>query len=174
MLERVADETKWEALRSIAGQGGVALPAMPPAWCRPMSWDMVRAWAREGVRFGPHTVTHPILAQTPAKQCRYEMAQSWQRLQEELPDPEPIFAFPNGKDYAAGEREARMAAEIGMVAALSTERRSLQPRDLDGSVELARYRLPRHAWPSSVAGLLQAVFGLEDLKDGLRRRWAVA
>ena len=168
MLERISDEQKWAAIDSIARTADVAIPARPPSWCRPMSWDAVRSWAAKGVRFGPHTVTHPILKQTSDEQCRYEMAHSWQRLQEEVPGAEAVFAYPNGKHFAAGDREATIARDIGMTAALSTERRCIQPTDLDFSRdELGVYRLPRQAWPESVPGLLQVVHGLEDIKRDL-------
>ena len=177
MLERVSDQQKWAAIGRLACAAGVDIPAQPPAWCRPMSWDTVRSWAGRGVSFGPHTVTHPILKQTSAEDCRYEMGHSWQRLREEVPNAEAVFAYPNGKQYAVGQREARIAKDIGMTAALSTERRCIQAADVDPSRdELGVYMLPRQAWPASVSSLLQVVFGLEEVKRDLlgpRNRAAV-
>src|SRR5262245_4500293 len=45
----------------LSREADVELPAAPPARFAPMSWDTARRLESRGVRFGPHTVTHPVL-----------------------------------------------------------------------------------------------------------------
>ena len=65
-----------------------------------MTWDMVREMRRDGMTFGGHTVTHPILANQSAEQQDWEISECKRRLVEEL--NEPIFAF----SYPVGGRSS--------------------------------------------------------------------
>ena len=59
-----------------------------------MTWDEARAAERNGMSFGPHTVTHPVLSQTTDDCLVQELGGSWQRLKDELANPVPVFCFP--------------------------------------------------------------------------------
>ncbi len=75
----------------------VQLPELPVEW-RPLSWDQVRQLRREGVEFGAHTKTHPIL---PAIQdngeLQHEIVWSKKRIEKELNEAVIHFAYPNGQ-----------------------------------------------------------------------------
>ncbi|HEX9893289.1 MAG TPA: polysaccharide deacetylase family protein [Gemmatimonadales bacterium] len=141
----------------------VTLPAAPPTEFGPMTWDQVRTLGRGGVRFGPHTVTHPILARTSDEHSRREIRDSWARLSEQTDRTIPVFCWPNGDLTSFGSREAAYAAEAGMVAGLSTVQASFTRRcwTNDGR----RYALPRYAYPQDPSDFAQVVSGLERLKE---------
>ena len=138
----------------------VSLPAAPPPEFAAMSWDQVRSLNRFGVTFGPHTMTHPILARTSDEQARREILGSWQQLRTQSDRAIPIFCWPNGDPTSFGPRETRLAAEAGMVAALSTVPASLTLRQWTGGP----YALPRYAYPHNAFDFAQVVSGLERLK----------
>ena len=78
-----------------------------------------------GMEIGAHTMTHPILANSPAEQARQEIIEGGRRLSEIVRTPVKLFAYPNGKprqDYTA--EHVRMVCEAGYSAAVSTSRGS--------------------------------------------------
>lgn len=113
-LKRIPDAAKHAAIEALAAEAEVALPGSPPEAVRPMTWDELRRAEALGMRFGPHTVTHPILSQTPDEQSRRELEESWRRLQEEARSPVPIFCYPNGTLADFGERELRTLEGLGL------------------------------------------------------------
>jgi len=71
-----------------------------------MSWDMIREMKQNGMNFGGHTVTHPILANLPAEQQDDEIRECRHRLIEELGEPLEAFSYPVGgpKSFNADTR----------------------------------------------------------------------
>jgi hypothetical protein len=130
-----------------------------------MSWDQVRRLAGAGVSFGPHSITHPILARTEDGRSRVEITGSWVRLTEQVSDAVPIFCWPNGDETSFGPREQRIAEEIGMLAALSTIPGAFSPSNFTGGRAFA---LPRYAYPMDHTDFIQIASGLERLKDFVR------
>lgn len=62
-----------------------------------LTWDEVREMREGGIRFGAHTVTHPILSNTTFEEAAFEIAGSKRRIEEELGEKITTFAYPNGK-----------------------------------------------------------------------------
>ncbi len=62
-----------------------------------LSWDEIREMNRNGVSFGAHTVSHPILTRLPLETARKEIVDSKQHLEEELDQEITTFCYPNGK-----------------------------------------------------------------------------
>src|SRR5262249_28062795 len=86
------DRAKEEGIRALAQDLDVALPSSAPPQYAPMSWDALR-WAEgKGMRFGPHTVTHPILSRVGDDRVRTELQESWARLREEVRNPVPVYS----------------------------------------------------------------------------------
>lgn len=61
-----------------------------------MTWDMVREMRRNGMTFGGHTVTHPVLANQTAEQQDWEISECGRRLAAELNEPAYAFSYPVG------------------------------------------------------------------------------
>jgi len=100
----------------------VELPAELPHEWRPLSWDQVRQLSREGVEFGSHTKTHPILA-TVADQgvLREEIAGSKLRIEQELGKAVIHFCYPNGQQADLDRRTVETVRQSGFQTAVSTE-----------------------------------------------------
>lgn len=62
-----------------------------------MTWDQVREMASEGIDFGGHTESHPILTRVSRKKASEELINSKQRIETELGKRVISFAYPNGK-----------------------------------------------------------------------------
>lgn len=141
----------------------VELPELPPERYAPMTWDQARACEAAGVSIGPHTVTHPILAREPAERARWEMAESWRRLQQEVVDPVPLYCYSNGTPRDFGLREMNIAEELGLEGALSTipGYLSLSPISNAGAVDpQAHLAIPRFSLPADLPSVQRIMSGL--------------
>lgn len=164
-LKILPDRERESVQRSVEARLEVTLPSTPPEEFGPMSWDRVRTLAEKGVTFGPHSISHPILARTEEGRSRVEITGSWVRLTEMIPSPVPIFCWPNGDESSFGPREQRIAEEIGMIGAVSTVPAAFSP----GYVASGRgYAIPRYAYPMNHTDFIQVASGLERLKDFVR------
>lgn len=150
----------------LAERAGVCLPEHPPEADRPMTWDTVRALQSEIVSFGPHTVTHPILPRTSRDTAEREIHDSWRRLQETVPDPLPVFAYPNG-DH--GVREIELVRSAGLHGAVSTVPAYLTPAEGPTDTALA-FQMPRFAYPDQPESLLLTAAGFRRIQQALRSR----
>lgn len=161
--KRVPDAEKHAAIERLAAAAGVDLPTTPPKKYAAMSWDQLRAWESRGLTFGPHTVTHPILAQAGDEQSEREIAQSWHRLQAEARRPVPVFCYPNGQPGDFGPREYSILRGLGLDGAVVGSPGFAERRRFGASAD-ARFQVPRYSCPDDLPTLVQCVNGIERLK----------
>ena len=122
--------------------------------------------------FGAHTVTHPILSRVSDEAARWELSESWRRLQAEAREPVPIFCYPNGAFTA---RDVAILARSDLTCAVTTKPRYAASnlfRDTHGT---ARFTIPRFAYSENRARLRSVFTGFErinlaiqDGRDGWR------
>lgn len=68
---------------------------------RMLNWNEARKLQGMGIEFGAHTYSHPLLANLPIDEARWEMGKSCDDLQQELGIKRPSFCFPAGSMNAA-------------------------------------------------------------------------
>ena len=167
--KHVPEEEKERAILRLAAAAEVDLPERPPPCYEPMSWADLRACEERGLTFGPHSVTHPVLAQTTDLQSRREITESWQRLAAEARAPVPIFCYPSGQPYEYGPRELATLRQLGMVGAVGSSHAYADARAFERSPN-ARFAVPRFGYPPDLRAAMQYVSGLERLKELWRKR----
>ena len=168
-LKRAPEPLMRTAVDDLLHHAEVELPHRLPEMFLPMTWHDVSRCARQGVTFGPHTVTHPILSQVSDQRAHAELEGSWQRLRTATCAAIPVFCYPNG-DYASfTDRDTRIAMSIGMRACVLAEQDftsslvwSNQPQGIP--------ELPRFAYPDNVTQFRQIVGGMERLQRRIRDR----
>ncbi len=165
--KQVPDDQRKAGIAALAVAAEVDLPSAPPEQYAPMTWNQLRECEARGMSFGPHTVTHPVLARTSDEQCYRELSESWARLRSEASDPVPVFAYPNGKWHDFGAREVRTLEELGLRGALAAESGYADTATVKGD-RLSAYSVRRFTYPDSLPHVIQAVSGLERLKEVLR------
>jgi peptidoglycan/xylan/chitin deacetylase (PgdA/CDA1 family) len=163
-LERLPTDRREAVVGEVLSQLGFQPPSHPLSDYRPMSWDQARALEANGVRFAPHTVTHPILSLCNEARADHEIRQSWARLGEELHDPLPVLAYPNGSEFACGNREMQLAARAGLAGAVTMRNTFVKGPFADD----APYRIPRVTPPEDPLRFLQLVGGQEHFRQRLR------
>jgi peptidoglycan/xylan/chitin deacetylase (PgdA/CDA1 family) len=86
-----------------------------------MSWEELGRLAADPlVTIGAHTVNHVMLAKTPERQARAEMAMSRSVIEASLGLRPDHLSYPVGDASAAGPREFCIAAELGFKTAVTT------------------------------------------------------
>jgi len=107
---------------------------------RYLSWEQLGVLSRNPlVTIGVHTVSHAALATLPANEAAREISASRQELETRLNIPIRHIAYPYGSPGTCGDREYRLAREMGFAAGYTTARGNLHPRHRD-----ALWSLPRH------------------------------
>jgi peptidoglycan/xylan/chitin deacetylase (PgdA/CDA1 family) len=161
MMKDMEEPVLSAALASLATATQTNIPEKTPDGHNPFTWDMARAMEKKGIQFGPHTVNHRILSRLDRADMEFEVTRSWQRLQDELAYPCPVFCYPNGKSQDFGSREIEFVKKTGFKGALSSiptqANRKASGDDL--------YRIPRLALPASFDDFIQYCSWIQHAKE---------
>jgi len=123
LLKDLENSRRISTCEQIANKLEVELPASPPDEFAPLTWDEVRSLTKEGVEFGPHTRSHPILSQIAEPELlKDEILGSKKRLEEELKTPAIHFCYPNGRRSDLNEATLKLVNDGGFHCAVTTER----------------------------------------------------
>jgi len=95
---------------------------VPPAdrTRRMLNWNQVRAMHRQGIDFGSHTMTHPIVSRLKPAELEWELAESRRVLEDRLDCPVHDFAYPFGKIEDCGPATPKLLATCGYRSAVTT------------------------------------------------------
>lgn len=157
-LKALPDESKQDAINSLASSLRVSLPELPPHEYCSLTWDQAREMESFGVEIGSHTVSHPILTNVGEAVLRAELEESKSRLEAELGHAVKLFCYPNG-DYDA--RVRRAVEEAGYTCAVTVE-----PGLNDSMSDMLA--LKRVHTEQDLARFAQATSGFEQVKNRLR------
>jgi peptidoglycan/xylan/chitin deacetylase (PgdA/CDA1 family) len=167
-LKRVPQPVLQSILDELLRVAEVELPTEIPRRFLPLTWSDVSRCASQGVTFGPHTITHPILSQVDDARAAFEIQGSWQRLRDNTAAAIPVFCYPNG-DYASySDRERRTLASVGMRAAVVYDEHFATSRWAHARGVQNTLELPRFPYPDDTAQFRQIVGGMERLKQRVR------
>jgi peptidoglycan/xylan/chitin deacetylase (PgdA/CDA1 family) len=166
-FKAVSNSQLYADIDAVAATAGVSLPALPPPAYRPMTWDQARALEPLGIDFAPHSVTHRIFSRLSDTEARAEISESWRRLQQELRNPLPLFAWPTGRASDYTKRDLRLLREAGLsvcasaIAGYAGISHELQA--VEGVRDFARF-----PFPDSIRDVLQYGSWIERGKEILR------
>jgi hypothetical protein len=122
-----------------------------------LDWDQIREMSQEGVAFGNHTVTHPVLDRLPPEACQTEIRAAAQVLRQ-LPGATETLAYPFG---GHDETTRQIALELGCRSILDVEGVN---RDLDPT-RIGRIKVGSH----SAAVLFARMEIVEPFKATIKR-----
>ena len=157
LLRQPSDLDERSFVRDLAARYGFDQAAANRAVC--MNWDEVRELAADPLAtIGAHTVSHALLAKASDTDVRAELAGGRAILERKLQGEIRHLAYPFGSVDAAGEREFRIAAELGYKTAVTTRTGVLSP---DAAAQLMQ--LPR----ITISGAYQRERYLDVLVSGV-------
>ena len=86
-----------------------------------LSWNEVRQLASEGLEFGGHTRSHPVLTRMALQEASAEIAGCRQRIHQALGHPPIAFAYPNGSRSDFAREHEGFVRDAGYQIAFSAE-----------------------------------------------------
>jgi peptidoglycan/xylan/chitin deacetylase (PgdA/CDA1 family) len=117
-LKRIPEEEKKRAASQIDGALGVSVPDKAFSGLH-LTWDQVREMSGNGIEFGAHTASHPIMTRIPIEQARDEVIRSKTRIEEEIGRRVISFAYPNGGEADFSQDVMHVVRESGIEVAFS-------------------------------------------------------
>jgi peptidoglycan/xylan/chitin deacetylase (PgdA/CDA1 family) len=128
-----------------------------------LSWEELRSLSQDPLAsVGVHTVSHLGLAGLPADQAAEEMSAAKRELEERLGVAVRHIAYPFGSPGACGEREFRLARELGFATGYTTLRGNLYARHRDSLWSLPRHTLSMARHSSNLRYLRLSLSGVWD------------
>lgn len=82
-----------------------------------LTWREILEMSNNGVSFGAHTVTHPILTKVSLEDAKTEITLSKKAIEENVRIPCTLFAYPNG---CFNNELIRLVRDIGFTCAVTT------------------------------------------------------
>jgi len=135
------------------------LAVRPERQIAPLSWPQIREMRDAGIAFGSHTQFHSILPEVNGEIRCEELRQSKTRIEAELSEECPLFAYPNGDHDAATHQDV---AACGYRLAVTQDWKANDGDAL--SLALHRVEIPYHDPLTSFAGRVS--LGLAPRKKG--------
>lgn len=132
LIKKVTEEKKNKLIEKLVKESGVDIP---PDLGKEiiLSWHEVKEMNDNGIDFGAHTVTHPILTRVSSKQARAEITQSKREIERRLDQPVTTFSYPNGSVGDFDGEITNLLKESGFTCAVTTIPRLNTPKtDLYG------------------------------------------
>jgi peptidoglycan/xylan/chitin deacetylase (PgdA/CDA1 family) len=139
-MRRMPEPERVTLMARIAADHGLDLHAHCREWV--MNWDELRTFASDPLcTIGAHTVHHYELAKLSEAEAKREIAYSVDMLKARFGTAPVHFSYPLGGPLSAGEREYRLAAELGLRTAVTTRPGGLYPEHVATPTALPRVSL---------------------------------
>lgn len=156
MLKDRTETFRAEFLAELEAKANVAMPSDVPEEYRVMTWDAIRECETRGVRFGAHSLSHPVLSQVSRTLVEQEILGSVQRLRTELRNPSSVFCYPYGLVSDFGSREVEILRGAGVPHAVSAMPGLVRPSEDEGTTRGEfSWRIPRFAFDGRPAMTLR-------------------
>jgi hypothetical protein len=86
-----------------------------------LTWDQIREMSQNGISFGAHTVTHPVLTRISPDTLRREVSGSKATIEEKTGLSVNVFAYPFGKRGHYPRSAPMVLKDLGFLCAVTTE-----------------------------------------------------
>ncbi len=137
---RETEDELRDVVRDLCVRYGVDMKAFCDELC--MTWEEIATLARDPlVTIGAHTVNHVILKKTSDRVARSELEMGRAVIEAAIGVRPEHLAYPVGDRTSAGEREYRLAQELGFKTATTTNPGVLFPEHADHLMALPRISL---------------------------------
>jgi peptidoglycan/xylan/chitin deacetylase (PgdA/CDA1 family) len=129
-LEGLPHRQRLASLQAIEKLTHSEVPAEPPEEYAPLDWTQIRAMRRQGIEFGAHTITHPILSTLESDAAlTQEIQGSRDVIEEALQEPVLHFCYPSGRPQDRSSKVVDVVRQCGFRTAVTTERGLNRPGD---------------------------------------------
>ena len=86
----------------------------------PLTWSQIREMQRNGVQFGSHTCSHPILSSIHGEDLKREIISSKKEIESKLMCDVLCFCYPNGQLADLNDDVIKLTKDAGYLLAVTT------------------------------------------------------
>jgi len=112
-MKVVPEKTRIAALDDLLGQHPDIRELKDNPLSRPMNWEQVQEMSGNGIEFGSHTVSHPILSRVGAEQLEFELHESRKTIEEKTAQSADVIAYPVGGSMEYSDAVISVARNAG-------------------------------------------------------------
>jgi peptidoglycan/xylan/chitin deacetylase (PgdA/CDA1 family) len=136
---------------------------------RMLNWTQVVEMCREGIEFGAHSVTHPVLSGLPLREAETEICKSRDEIEKRISKRVGFFAYPYGGRDAINDQIVELVRRNAFTSGVVLFNSRHSPR---GLYALGRMMISDEMTSGPLGRFSEAVFACEvsGLLDLLRRR----
>jgi len=117
---QISNHQKDILLNNLMKELNVIVPEQTDGDFLPLTWDEIIEMKKNGIEFGSHTCSHPILSGLTKKEMEYEVAFSKAEIENKLQDSVISFCYPNGRTIDFNSDVISTVADSGYLAAVTT------------------------------------------------------
>ena len=118
-LRDLDDDARRSALVEILAALGAPSSLTLPSYM--LNWDEVRQMKTQGITFGAHTVSHPVLSRVTGARLQEEIAASKKTIENKLQSEVRHFAYPFGRLTDFTQEAKQCLRQHGFSTAVTTE-----------------------------------------------------
>jgi peptidoglycan/xylan/chitin deacetylase (PgdA/CDA1 family) len=118
-LQTCSNDERFSILKALPGRLGVGPSGEKQSLM--LTWEQVREMSRNGISFGAHTVTHPVLSQITPDALRFEIGTSKATIEAKTDRPVTTFAYPFGRKQHYPEEACVVLKSLGFTCAVTSE-----------------------------------------------------
>ncbi len=118
-LRSLDDQCRIQAIESLSSHLEVSGNPDPDSRLM-LNWNEVKEMHRAGIRFGAHTVNHPILSKISLTAVVNEIRDSKETIESYVGDPVTTFAYPSGRPEDFNSKIKQIVQDEGFACAVST------------------------------------------------------
>jgi len=120
--KKLSNSQRLRLLEMLPEQLRVCLPEETPAEYEPLRWDETREMAADGIEFGAHTRTHPILSRlTEEQELATEIEGSKRQIELRIGKAVEHFCYPNGGPEDVGREAVKAVRAAGFRTAVTAQ-----------------------------------------------------
>ena len=116
----ISEHEKDELINQLAKHLTVNLPDQTAGDFQPLTWDQVREMHDNGIEFGSHTCSHPILSTLTSEDLNHEILDSKREMETRLGVEISSFSYPNGQPEDINDIVIQMTQKAGYSCAVTT------------------------------------------------------
>lgn len=116
----VTDEEKNKLLNELAKHLKVNVPEKTLGDFQALTWDQIMEMKNNGIDFGSHSCSHPILSRLSLKKMVHEIVDSKKKIEWKLKEEVISFCYPNGRPEDINDSVIEMTQKAGYSCAVTT------------------------------------------------------
>lgn len=116
----VTDEEKNKLLDELAKHLKVGVPEKTLGDFQALTWDQIMEMKNNGIDFGSHSCSHPILSRLSLKKMEHEIVDSKREIEWKLEEEVISFCYPNGQLEDINDSAREMTQKAGYSCAVTT------------------------------------------------------